>query len=277
MVDITSLILTYNEKENIARTLAALPPGSEILIIDSFSTDGTIEITRTIRPDAVIKQRAFDSFAGQCNFGLTQIATEWVLSIDADYILTADLNAEIARLDRHAEFAGYAIEFRYCVFGRPLRSTLYPPRAVLYRRDCAVYRDEGHGHRVEISGKVQRLTGKIDHDDRKPLSRWIHSQDRYATTEARHLLATPTSQITAQDKLRRQNYFAPVVMFLYLLMVRGLILDGWRGWYYVCQRTIAEMLLSLRLLTERHGLEDGIDADFIEQRSDGRATGGSEA
>jgi hypothetical protein len=44
-------------------------------------------------------------------------------------------------------------------------------------------------------------------------------------------------------------------MFLYLLFNRGLILDGWRGWYYVCQRTIAEMMLSLRLVTEREGLE----------------------
>jgi hypothetical protein len=56
--------------------------------------------------------------------------------------------------------------------------------------------------------------------------------------------------------LRLKIYFAPVAMFLYLLFVRGLVLDGWPGWYYVMQRTIAEMLLSLRLLTEREKLEE---------------------
>ena len=52
-------------------------------------------------------------------------------------------------------------------------------------------------------------------------------------------------------------FFAPPAMFLYLLPGRGLILDGWPGWYYVMQRTIAEMLLSLRLLTEREGVASG--------------------
>ncbi len=54
-----------------------------------------------------------------------------------------------------------------------------------------------------------------------------------------------------RDRLRLKIYFAPPVMFVYLLFARGLILDGWPGWYYVMQRTLAELLLSLRLLTER--------------------------
>lgn len=58
-----------------------------------------------------------------------------------------------------------------------------------------------------------------------------------------------------QDRLRLKIFVAPPVMFLYLLFGRGLILDGWRGWYYVMQRTLAEMLLSLRLLTEKYELE----------------------
>lgn len=255
MLDLTVLILTYNERENLARTLEAVSWAPRVLVVDSFSTDETLQIAGRY-PNVSIVQRAFDSsFAGQCNFGLAQIATPWVLSLDADYVLTDELSAEIGALNPPDETAGYSVGFHYNVWGRRLRSTLYPARTVLYRRPLATYRNEGHGHRVEVDGRVISLAGKIDHDDRKPLSRWIRSQDNYTKIEARHLLGTPEAQLTAQDRLRKRIYFAAPVMFVYLLFGRGLILDGWPGWYYVVQRVIAEMLLSLRLLTERERLE----------------------
>ncbi len=81
--------------------------------------------------------------------------------------------------------------------------------------------------------------------------------------EARHLLRSQKSEVgsqkeklSIQDRLRLKIFFAAPAMFLYLLFGRGLILDGWPGWYYVLQRTIAEMLLSLRLIEGRHGLMD---------------------
>jgi glycosyltransferase involved in cell wall biosynthesis len=255
MIDVTALILTFNERENIERSLSALAWARQVLIVDSFSTDGTIDLAQRTHHKLRIVQRAFDSFAGQCNYGLTQVQTEWVLSLDADYILTADLITEIARLEPPVDVAGYSAQFRYCVFGRPLRTTIYPPRTVLYRVERAAYRDEGHGHRVAIRGAVRPLAGKIDHDDRKPLNRWIRSQHDYAVIEARHLLTASKKQMNRQDRLRRQIYFAPLVMFFYLLVVRRLILDGWPGWFYICQRTLAEILLSLRLLIEREHLE----------------------
>ncbi len=161
------------------------------------------------------------------------------------------------RLDPPSDVAGYAADFRYCVNGRPLRSSLYPSRTVLYRRQLAKYCDEGHGHRVQINGKVEKLSGKIDHDDRKPLSRWLKEQDNYAAIEARHLLSKSIGELSFQDRLRRRIYFAPPAVFLYLLFARGLILDGWRGWFYVLQRTLAESLLSLRLIIEHEKLEAG--------------------
>ena len=94
---ITPLILTFNEKENIARSVAPLLWAKEILIVDSGSTDGTADIARAAHPNVRIVTRDFDSFAAQCNFGLTQIETEWVLSMDADYLLTPQFIKEIRR------------------------------------------------------------------------------------------------------------------------------------------------------------------------------------
>lgn len=255
MIAVTPLILSYNEQENIARALAALPWASEVILVDSFSTDATVEIARASHPNVRIVQRKFDDHTTQWNFGLDQVHTPWVLSLDADYEVSLELSAEIASLQPTDEVAGYAARFRFRVFGHPLRASVYPPRTVLFRRDRARYRPDGHTQTLEAHGPVGSLVNVIYHDDRKPLSRWLQSQDRYMLIEAPYLLTTPAADLSRQDRLRRRAFLAPLVMFLYLMLGRGLILDGWPGWYYVFQRTLAEALLALRIITEREKLE----------------------
>ena len=248
--EITPLILTFNEAPNIRRTLEKLAWAQNILVLDSFSTDETLEIVRSF-PQARVVQRQFDSFARQCNFGLAQITTGWVLSLDADYVLSDELIDEVKSLKPPTSVIGYSARFKYCVCGHSLRASLYPPRTVLYRRKMAQYRDEGHGHRVQIQGAVESLGGFIFHDDRKPLDRWIDGQKRYARVEAQHLLAAPADDLNVADRLRQHIGPAPFLVLFYTLFVKGLILDGWPGWYYVYQRTLAEVLLSLSLLEAR--------------------------
>lgn len=256
MKEITALVLSYNEEQNIGRTISALHWVDKVVLVDSFSTDDTVEIARAMRPSIRIEQHAFISFAQQCNLGLSLTSTEWVLSIDADYVISEALASEINALVPENETSGYSACFRYCVYGHPLRSTLYPPRTVLYRRDVAAYKDEGHGHRVQIAGRVESLKNTIDHDDRKPLTRWVTAQDAYAKIEAVHLLVAPNEELPLQDRLRKRIFFAPAAVALLLLFGRGLILDGWPGWFYVSQRVIAELLLSMWLLLQRHGLQE---------------------
>ena len=255
MLDIEALVLTYNERENIARTLRRLDWLSRVVVVDSFSTDGTVELARAYANVTVV-QRAFDSFADQCNFGLEQIGQPWVLSLDADYELEEALISEIKALHPNAQTSGYRAGFRFCVWGKALRSTVYPPRTILYRREAAVYKNDGHGHRVQIShGSVKNLRGLVRHDDRKPLSRWLASQDCYMLIEAPHLLGESSGRLKGQDRLRRRGTWAVAGMFVYLLFGKRLILDGWPGWYYVLQRTLAEAMLALRIITVREGLE----------------------
>ncbi len=255
MLNLEALVLTFNERENLPRTLKRLEWVPRVVVLDSFSTDGTVDLAHA-QANVVVIQRRFDTFAGQCNFGLAQIGSPWVLSLDADYELEETLVAEIEALQPDAGVAGYQAHFRYCVWGHPLRSTLYPPRTILYRRDRAVYEDDGHGHRVRIhDGRILPLQSRVRHDDRKPLSRWLSSQERYMLIEAPHLLREDPARLKTQDRLRRRGTWAAAVMFLYLLFGKRLILDGWPGWYYVLQRTLAEALLALRILTERERLE----------------------
>lgn len=250
---LTALLLTYNEEANIERTLAALQWVPSIFVIDSGSTDRTLDVLAS-DPKVIIQHRPFDSFAEQCNFGLDLIKSEWVLSLDADYVVTPALAEEICAYFYASEpfqYAGFAIPFRYCIAGKPLRGTLLPPRICLYRTAGARYRNDGHGHRVDVPGKVGRLRNPILHDDRKPLERWLASQLRYLTIESRKLQTTPLSQLSTADRLRLKTPLAPLAALVLCLFVNGGILDGWQGWTYAFQRCYAEILLKLMLLETR--------------------------
>ncbi len=247
---ITPMILTFNEAANIRRSLEKLRWAKRILVIDSGSTDSTVdELARF--PQVKVLHRPFDSFAEQCNFGLTHVETDWVLSLDADYELTDELVQELEELQDDPRVAGYRASFAYCIYGRPLRGTLYPPRTVLYRVRNARYLNEGHGHRVRIAGEVRQLRGSIRHDDRKPLSRWLSSQQRYAHQEADHLMASRSGNLSRADRVRCLRWPAPILVFVYVLLVKGCLLDGWPGWYYALQRLLAECMIALELIDRR--------------------------
>jgi glycosyltransferase involved in cell wall biosynthesis len=244
---VTPLIITFNEAPNLERTLRRLAWAKRIVVVDSFSTDATIDMLKAY-PQVEIFQRRFDSFAGQCNYGLGKIESEWVLSIDADYVLTGGLIEEMRSLRADTREDAYTARFRYCVWGRPLRGTLYPPRRVLYRRAKASYADDGHAHHVRVSGRCAQLSSYIDHDDRKPLARWTASQAKYVEDEAGKLSGVAAAELGLNDRLRKRKTLAPFLVLLYCLVLRRVALDGWPGWYYAFQRTLAEMLLAFYLI-----------------------------
>jgi glycosyltransferase involved in cell wall biosynthesis len=246
---ITPLILTYNEAPNIGRTLEKLRWAGDIVVVDSFSEDETLEILSTF-PQVRVFQRKFDSFAGQCNFGLTEtaIATDWVLNLDADYELTEDVVSEIHLLNPNQTTIGFRAAFTYCIYGRRLRSGIYPPVTVLFRRAGAHYREDGHAHRVVLEGRIENLKAPILHDDRKSLSRWFEGQSRYTKLEAQKLLNSSVDGLSWTDRIRRWRVVAPAAMLVYCLIFRGGVLDGWAGFYYAFQRSLAELMLSLYLL-----------------------------
>jgi len=246
---ITPLILTYNEGPNIRQTLDRLTWADDIVVVDSFSNDDTLEIVGQYKQARVLK-RKFSTFSDQCNFGLTEgmINTEWVLNLDADYVLTDEFVDELKSLQPNSAIDGYKARFIYCINGRRLRSGIYPPVTVLFRKAKGSYTADGHAHRVVINGSVGELESAILHDDRKPLNRWFEAQKRYSELEARKLLTTDSRLLNWKDRVRKWKVIAPPAMLFYCLIIRGGVLDGWAGFYYAFQRTFAEMLLSLRLI-----------------------------
>ena len=244
---ITPVILTYNEAANIDRTLKNLTWATQIIIVDSNSTDDTLKILQRY-PQVKIFQRDFDTHAKQWNYALEKVESEWVLSLDADYLVRYQLLEEIESLSDIDSIDGYSISFKYCVWGHPLRGTLLPPRICLFKKNKAVYVDDGHTQVLRVEGRCERLSSDIYHDDRKPLSRWIWAQDRYMVLEAKKLRETPASQLSRADRIRKYKILAPWLVLVYCLILKGGIFDGSPGWYYALQRVFAETLLSLRLI-----------------------------
>lgn len=236
------VILTYNEEENIGRTLSALPSDREIIVIDSGSNDKTHEIIKAFT-NASLFIRPFDNLMNQWNFGHTKVSHDWVLSLDADYVVSSDLLQELESAD--LRYDSYEAGFKYCIFGKPIRSAVLPPRVVFYNRHKSVYTQDGHAQKVVVNGTCAKFAAAIYHDDRKPLSRWLDSQDKYSSLEIQKLFYQQ-AQYTWVDRIRMKTAFAPFLIFIYCYFIKGGFLEGRYGLYYAVQRLYAETIFLVK-------------------------------
>lgn len=249
---VTPLLLTYNEEANIARTLDGLTWAQRIVIVDSGSTDKTLDIIAQYSQAEVIT-RPFDNFADQAQFGVRHISTKWCLSLDADHVVTSSFRKELEDLMANTpeDLAAVLTPFQYLIHGRALKGSLLPPRFNLFRPGFGAYVNDGHGHFFQPNGRTISMTQPLQHDDRKPLGRWLDSQRTYIQQEVQKLLATPPELLNRNDRMRLNGVVAPfAVLIICLIWHRGLF-DGWRGWFYAFQRVYAEVLLSLMIWERR--------------------------
>jgi glycosyltransferase involved in cell wall biosynthesis len=248
---ITPVILTRNEEENIERTLSRLTWAREVVVVDSESTDATAAIARR-SPNVRLWERAFDTHAAQWMFAVSQVTTEWMLTLDADYLVPEDFVREIASLNPPPDVAGYGAAFTYAINGRPLRATLYTPRAVLLRQGAFEIWQDGHTQRVRVHGRVLRLQARLIHDDRKNLRRFVERQRVYMRREAEKLRATPWRRLPLSGRVRKLRVVSPFLIVPYVLFAKRAILDGSAGLRYAYERFLAEWILSIELFRSRN-------------------------
>ncbi|MCB1702334.1 MAG: glycosyltransferase family 2 protein [Pseudomonadales bacterium] len=251
--ELSVVILTFDEAPNIGRVLEKLTWCRDVVVLDSFSADETEVICRSFR-NVSFYQRKFDNHWNQWNAALDFAGNAWVLSLDADYIIDSRLLSELRELEPQVN--GYSIPFRYCVNGYPLRASLLPPRIALFDRRKARYVADGHTQLLACEGPLGALRSPIYHDDRKPLKRWLASQDNYMDLEVKKLLGSEYGDLGLGDKVRKLVIFAPFAVFFYCLVLQGCILNGRAGWFYALQRLVAEAWLSVKLLEASLGANE---------------------
>jgi glycosyltransferase involved in cell wall biosynthesis len=133
---ITPVLLTYNEEQNIGGTPSRLGWARDVVVVDGGSTDGPLSLLARY-PNVRVFKRRFDTHANQWRHAIeeTEIATDWILRLDADYQVSDALVSELAQLDPNASVNAYRIRFDYAIFSHKLLSSLYPAKPILLRKD----------------------------------------------------------------------------------------------------------------------------------------------
>jgi glycosyltransferase involved in cell wall biosynthesis len=226
-IKITFGIITLNEEKNLARCLSSIQPvADEILIIDSYSTDGTRDIARSF--NANWSQIAWPGYVEQKNNVLMLASHEWVFSIDADEALSPQLLKEIEFLKKRGitdEINGFSMP--RCVFyeGAWIRhGDWYPDRLTrLFRRGPARFSGGRVHERLELCGKIASLNGEIEHYSFSDAQDHRNRCQKYA-------------RLWAEDKFesgRQATWFAPYLRSAFRwfrgYILRGGFLDGRRG------------------------------------------------
>ncbi len=182
-LDISVIIITHNEAKNIPSCLRSVDFAEEVIIVDSGSSDRTLEIARALRPDAKIKLHTdWQGFGHQKNIALSYASCEWVLSLDADEWLSdkaIDTIGQILSADNSAD--GYKFTRRNLFLGRKLRSFNYWPDRVLRlcRREKARFTDDKVHERLVCTGRVKLLDAPIIHNTGENLSEFIEKNIHY--------------------------------------------------------------------------------------------------
>lgn len=257
------LILTLNEERNLPLCLASVKACDDIVVLDSGSTDRTIEVARAV--GARVFSRPFDTFAGQRNYAQCEIAFRhpWVFHLDADEQFTPELHAECRDAAARHDVDGFFVAPRMLWEGHWIpHCTDFPAwQARFVRSPDFQFIEIGHGQREAPHMRMDRLKANYLHDlSSGGDAEWLERHRRYARAEARqHLngrgrfrwrdlfIGDPLLRRRALKQFSYRLPARPVMRFLYQYFLRGGLLDGRAGLHYCRLLTRYESFITAEL------------------------------
>ncbi len=264
---VSVLVPTLDEELNLAECLTSLCWADQVVVVDSFSADRTVEIAR--EHGAEVVQHRFESYSRQKNWALETLPLEheWVLIVDADERVTPELRTEIEETLADPRCDGYYLNRRFIFLGTWIRHAGWYPswNLRLFRHRLGRYDDrEVHEH-VVLQGRVGYLRHDLLHLDRRPLEAFIARHNRYSTLEA---LARYKAEVASAERARlplrlfgspveRKRYLReriwphvrlkPLALFFYMYMLRRGFLDGKAGLALCVFHAFQEFTVGLKL------------------------------
>ena len=222
---ISATIITLNEERNIAAAIESLSFADEIIVVDSGSTDRTLEIARGLTQRVYVKE--WRGYSAQKNFAAAEALHDWIFSLDADERVSPDLATEIDAFKSSPDQPASAYEMSRLAnyLGGWIRhSGWYPDRKVrLYDRRKARWVGDFVHEELQVDGVVKRISGDLLHYTVRTVSEHVQRSDRYTTLAAEEMLArgrTPSILAIA---------LAPPVTFFRSYVLKLGLLDGIRG------------------------------------------------
>lgn len=266
---ISILILTLDEEANIGACLQSVAFSDDVVVLDSFSRDRTVEIAR--ERGARLYQRTFDNYAAQRNYGLRDIQyrNPWVLMLDADERVPPDLAEEMLRAtaDAPERIALFRVRRRDYLFGRWIRrSSGYPTWFGRLVRVGRAWVERPINEEFHADGETLSLLGHLDHYPfNKGFGEWIAKHDRYSTMEAllraqQSDLAEHWSEIFASDPSQRRRAqkawinsmpLRPLIVFAGLYFIKGGVLEGRAGLTFSLLRACYEYFIDCKAVELR--------------------------
>ncbi len=247
------IILTFNEEANLAAALDSVKGwATEVFVVDSYSTDRTVEIALAYEADgARVVQHRFENYSAQWNWALSRlpVRAEWTLKLDADERVTPEFQEEVDRLTRTAPPDLHGVLFRRRLFflGSPLRfgGARSNHDLRLWRTGRAVFEERPVNEHAVVQGRTAFLKSYVEHHDYKSISDWLDKHNRYSSLEAISLIRGNLtgdikprlfgSPVERRMRLRKLYYRLPgraLLYFLYRYFVRLGLLDGLAGFRY---------------------------------------------
>jgi len=269
-MNLTVLILTLNEEVNLPHALRSVAGwADQIIVVDSFSHDRTVEIARSY--GAIVYQNEFVNHVHQRNWALEvpKYLHEWVLYIDADEQVTPELRREIDQTLRTVseQVAGFEMRRRYIFLGRWLKhggSYLRTLRLLRLGRSRFVASARA-GEYAVVQGKVERLINDLLHHDQRSLAQWIKNQNHDTSCMALKLfdaggeIKPPRLGKREIQEGRIRAYLNrlffrmplavnPILRFLIAYFLRGGWLDGWQGFVFCALHPFCvNLLISVKM------------------------------
>jgi len=225
MQNLSVVVITFNEEANILRCINSVKGlADEILVVDSQSTDRTVEISRNAGCRVII--HPFEGYGQQKQFGVDQANNDWILSIDADEEVTPELKDEIKiLLNADIPNDGYNIAITLLYMGKILRNT-GNNYLRLFNRTKGKFRFVKVHEKVDLEGSVGRLKSKILHYSYRDLAHHLQKINTYTTQAA--------EGYTEKGRRFSKPWVAfkfPITFFVYYFIRLG-ILDGYPGFLW---------------------------------------------
>jgi glycosyltransferase involved in cell wall biosynthesis len=240
------IIPCFNEGRNLEACLQGVTWADEILVVDSFSTDATLDIARKYA--SRVLQHEYLYSAAQKNWAIPQAAHEWVLIVDADERVTPGLRDEIVKLLGQApSLDGYWIRRKNFLFGREIRHSGWGTDSVLrlFRRDRGRYQDKRVHAEVAIE-PAGLLNNWFEHHSVSSITDWIGKINRYSSWKAQDKhekgIAAPVLHLIVRPPAR---FFKDFVLRLGML-------DGWRGFLIAGLSAFAELVMAAKVVQLRY-------------------------
>jgi glycosyltransferase involved in cell wall biosynthesis len=223
------VLITLNEAANLPRTLTSIQWAQEIVVVDSGSSDETLEIAR--QAGARVFEEPWKGFGAQKNSAIDRATGDWVLSLDADEEISPELAGELQTLlAGDPPYSAYRIPRLNHFLGRPLRHGGYWPdlKLRLFRRGAARFEDRRVHESMQSTGPVGMLKNPLLHHCYPTLEDYIEHMNRYSSAGAEMLVAAGRAP-RSLPAFAWTGLINPAATFLYNYLFRLGFLDGREG------------------------------------------------